>query len=93
MQRRLHRLEQLPQFERPPSPLDQIKSLALQQLSDEDLEVMIVMAREREAGVGWRPSERRLSAIEAQGTALETEARRMGFRSFSEAERIGGQRR
>jgi hypothetical protein len=49
--RRLGRLEGLPQFQPPPGPLEQINRLALRQMSDEDLELMITMTRDRDSGV------------------------------------------
>jgi hypothetical protein len=93
VERRLQVLERLPQFQPPPSLLEQIKSLALRQLSDEDLEMMIHMTRDLEGGVRTTISERESATVAAQGAALETEAQRMGFRSFAEAARNGGRRR
>jgi hypothetical protein len=93
VRRRLQVLERLPQLQPPPSPLEQIGSLALKQMSDEDLALMITMARDRVRGVcrTLLPSES--AALAAHSAALETEARRMGFRSLAEAERIAGPRR
>jgi hypothetical protein len=93
VERRLQVLERLPQFQPPPSRLEQIDSLALRQLSDEDLEVMINMTRDLEAGVRTTISRRESTAVAAQNAARETEAQRMGFRSFAEAGRIEGRRR
>ena len=92
VRRRLQVLERLPQLQPPPSPLEQIGSLALKQMSDEDLVLMINMTLDRDRGVcrTLLPSE--LAALATQDAALETEARRMGFRSFAEAERRAGRR-
>ena len=90
MQRRLHKLEQLPQFQPPPSPFEQIKARAMRQVSDEDLDLMRVMATDAAAGVGRALSERESAVLAAHGVLLETEATRLGFRSFSQAERMWG---
>ena len=93
VRRRLDALERLPQLQPPPSSLEQISRLALKQMSDEDLELMINMARDRDRGVRRTLLPSELAALARQDAALETEARRMGFRSFAEAERRAGQRR
>ena len=93
VERRLRVLERSPQFQPPPSRLEQIESLALRQLSDEDLEVMINMTRDLEAGVRTTISERESAAVAAQNAIREAEAQRMGFRSFAEAEQIEERRR
>jgi hypothetical protein len=94
MRRRLHMLERLPQFQLPLSPLEQIRSLALQSLSQQDLELLRTLALEQSAEMRPRElSEREAAACGAWGNALEAEARRMGFRSFAKAERTAGQRR
>jgi hypothetical protein len=90
VRRRLHVLEQLPQFQPPPSPLEQIEDRALRQISNEDLEVMINMTRDLEAGVRQTISERESAMLVAHNAARETEARRMGFRSFAQAKRSAG---
>jgi hypothetical protein len=51
VRRRIQMLEGLPQFQPPPGPLEPINRLALRQMSDEDLELMITMTRDRDAGV------------------------------------------
>jgi hypothetical protein len=88
--RRLRALERSPQFQPPPSLLKQIENRALRQISDEDLEVMIKMTRDLEAGVRQTISERESAMLVAHNAALETEARRMGFRSFAQAKRSVG---
>jgi hypothetical protein len=90
VRRRLHVLEQLPQFQPPPSPLEQIEDRALRQISDEDLEVMMNMTRDLVAGVRRTISERESAMLAAHKAARETEARRMGFRSFAQAKRSAG---
>jgi hypothetical protein len=87
---RLHVLEQLPQFQPPQSPLEQIEDRALRHISDEDLEVMMNMTRDLEAGVRTTISERESAAVAALNAIRETEARRMGFRSFAQAKRSAG---
>ena len=90
MQRRLHKLEQMPQFQPPPSPLKQIEERAIRQVSNEDLDSMIVMATASEAGAERALSEMESAVVEAFGVLRETEARRLGFRSFAQAARIWG---
>jgi hypothetical protein len=85
--RRLRMLERLPQFQPPPSVPKQILDRALQQMSNDDLELLKNMVRDSQAGVGRTPSERESAMLAEQGATLDTEARRMGFKSFAEAER------
>jgi hypothetical protein len=75
---RLQLLERLPKFQPWPSPRT-------------DRQLMINMTRDREAGLSRTllPSEEAASA--RQGAAAETQARRMGFRSFGDAERLAGE--
>jgi hypothetical protein len=93
MRRRLQVLERLPQFQPPPSALEQISSLAMKQMSNEDLDVMINLASDRERGVSRVVLPSEFEALARQDAALETEALRMGFKSFADAERGVGQRR
>jgi hypothetical protein len=90
MRRRLHKLEQLPQFQPPPSPIQEIERLAVRRLSDEELEVMINMTRDLEAGVRQAISEAESAVVAVYDAAFDTEARRMGFSSFAEAQREAG---
>jgi len=90
VRRRLHVLEQLPQFQPPPSPLEQIEDRALRRISDDELEVMINMTRDLVAGVRQTISERESAAVAALNATRETEARQMGFRSFAQAKRSAG---
>jgi hypothetical protein len=89
--RRLEVLERLPQFRSPPSLLEHIGSLALKQMSDEDLAVMINMM-ERDRGEGQTPLPCELAAVARHGAARETEARQLGFKSFADAERRAARR-
>ena len=50
LRRRIHVLERLPQFQSPADPLEQAKSLALQQVSDVNLELPMAVVRDQEAG-------------------------------------------
>ena len=93
VRRRLDRLERLPQFQPPPSPLEQIRNLALQQMSDEELELMLNMSRNRDRGVCQTLLSSEVAALARNAAALETEAQRMGFKSFAEAELCAGRRR
>jgi hypothetical protein len=94
MRRRLQMLERLPQFQPAPSPLEQIRGLALRCLSDQDLEFLRARSLEQTAEKPPRELlEPDVAACAAWATALEMEARRMGWKSWAEAERIGGQRR
>ena len=93
VERRLQVLERLPQFQPPPSLLEQIQTLAARQLSNEQLEVMFNMTRELEGGSAHTISETESAIVAAADAVLEIEAQRMGFRSFAEAARRGGRRR
>jgi hypothetical protein len=90
LQRRLHKLEQMPQFQPPPSPRKQFEERVVRRISNEDLDLMIAMATDAEAGVERTLSERELAVMEAYYVLREAEARRLGFRSFAQAERIWG---
>jgi hypothetical protein len=91
MLRRLQVLERLPQLQPPPSPLEQIRKLVLDQMSNEDLGVIIHMIeRDRGECQTLLPSE--LAAMARQNAARETEARRIGFRSYADAERQAARR-
>ena len=90
IQRRLHKLEQLPRCQPPPSLIQEIGRLALRRLSNEELEVMINMRRALEAGVRQAMSERESTVVATYEAILEAEAQRMGFASFAEAEQKGG---
>jgi len=88
LRRRPRVLERLPRLQLPPNPLEQIRSLALRSLSQEDFE-LLPAAEMPPRGL----SDDEMGACAAWRNALETEARKAGFRSFAEAERTVGQRR
>ena len=89
VQRRLRALERLPQYQPPPSRLHEIENLALRQVSDEDLAVMVILATHREAGKDRPITERESEVLAAHDAVREKVAQRMGFTSFAEAERRG----
>lgn len=89
IERRLGKLERLPQFQTPPTSLQRIEALALGQVSDEDLQMMLLMARDVAAGIDRPGSERELAVLTAHGARRETEALKMGFRSYADAARRG----
>ena len=91
VQRRLDVLERLPQFQPPPSPLDQIGRLAPKQLSNEELALMIHML-ERDGGEGRPQSPSELAALARYVAAQDTGAQRMGFKSYADAERRAARR-
>ena len=92
--RRLQVLERFFPFRPAPSPVEQIRSMALRNLSQPDLDILIGITRERSAGAQPRElSEWEVAACLGWAAALEAEARRMGFRSFTAAERTVGGRR
>ncbi len=93
VRRRLQVLERLFPFQPAPNQLDNVRSLALQRLSQTDLEMLHALQREQAAGVPPRElSEAEAAACAAWATALEVEARRTGFISYAGAERIEGGR-
>ena len=92
MRWRLHKLEQSPQVQPPPSLLKQIENLALAQICNEHLDLLIIWATDREAGVERVELEGELEAVAAQNAALEAAAQQMGFKSYAQAERRGGRR-
>ena len=87
MRRRLQVLERLFEFRPPPSPCEQIQTLALGHMSGEDLELMLNMVSDRGGSVRRTPLQHESALLAVWEAALETEARRMGFESFAEAER------
>ena len=91
LRRRVRALERLLQLRLPPSPLEQIRRLALESLSSQDLELLWVILREQKEETQSRElSAREQAAWAAWLGSVEAVARRMGFRSFAEAERITG---
>jgi hypothetical protein len=69
--RRLRRLERSPAFQPPPDPSDAIVRLALQKLSDEQLDLLQGVAEDRDKGISRILSERETAALEAYRGALE----------------------
>jgi hypothetical protein len=87
VRRRLHRLEQLAQFQPPPSPLDLIRGRPLESLSTQELGVLwfLLSIRNEDAG---ELSEDEAGACAAWQASVEAEALRMGFTSFAEADPV-----
>ena len=69
--RRLRRLERSPSFQPPADPADAIVRLALQKLSDEQLDVLQGVVENREKGMCRILSEGETAALEAYRDALE----------------------
>jgi hypothetical protein len=88
VRQRLRMLELMPQFRPPPCAREQIMSLALQSLSLPELEILLHAAPAEGMEVGHRQlSQDEAITCAAAADALEREARRAGFRSFTDAER------
>ena len=83
---RLRALEELPHVQPPPSPLEQIRSLALQLLSDQDLKALhAIVRKEAEAREEPELSEAEETTSAKWSSALDEAARQLGFGSFAEA--------
>jgi hypothetical protein len=93
VERRLQVLERSPQFQPPPSPIQEIEHRAFRQVSNEDLQLMKLMAMDVAAGVPRTLTDRESAVLVAHAAALEVEAQQMGFRSFAHAERRWGRSR
>jgi hypothetical protein len=89
MRRRLHKLERSPRFQPPPSPIEEIERRALRLVSNEDLQLMKIIATDVALGVRRTLTERETGMLAAHAAALDSEARQMGFRSFAHARRRG----
>ncbi len=74
--RRIRRLEQSELFQRKANALGMRESLALRQLSDEELSLLITVTRDREAGVCRIWSQSEAAAVAASQAALERVSRR-----------------
>ncbi len=70
LRRRLRILKQSPFFQDFAGPVNAIVRLALRQISDEHLELMIIMARAKEAGLGQTLSPGERAALVAYHAAL-----------------------
>ena len=93
IERRLERLERLPQMQPPPSPLEQIRAQALHKISDQDLDLLRTLARsECRRGTAGSSTDRETEILQAHHVALEAEAQRMGFKSYAQAERRWGRK-
>jgi hypothetical protein len=73
--RRLERLERSPRFQPPPNPSNAIVSLALRELSDEHLELLMDVTSKWQNGVCWTLSQRESAAIEAYRAAWDLKCR------------------
>ncbi len=94
VRRRLHALERLFPFQTPPSPLEQIRSLALRRLSQPELDLLVSIRRQQSAGAPpIELSQGEVAAYAGWAAALDVEARRIGFRSYADAEQSMGRRR
>jgi hypothetical protein len=71
LESRVRRLERSRFFQHPPDPFDEIVRVALQQISDEDLALLISVARVREAGLYRTLSQSECAAEEAYRAALD----------------------
>jgi hypothetical protein len=80
-------LERSPDFQPPPSPIEEIERRALHLVSNEDLQLMKLIATDVALGVRYILTERESEMLAAHGTTLDSEARQMGFRSFARARR------
>src|SRR5579871_5868107 len=93
LRQRIWRLERSPLFQQPlDNPLAPIMRPALRHLSDQDLELLVTVSRDQEVGRYRALSQAESAAVAVYRTALEMEARQMGFKSLAEAERLAGPR-
>jgi len=93
VERRLQMLERSPQFQPPPSPLQEIERRALHLVSNEDLQLMKLIAMDVAAGALRTLTDRESAVLVAHAAALDVEAQQIGFRSFAHAERRWGRSR
>ena len=94
VRRRLEKLERLPQPRPAPSPLERIRMLALESLSQQDFELVAALVRKKAAEKQTSElSECEAAVCAAWTDSLEREAQRMGFKSLAAAQRATGQRR
>jgi hypothetical protein len=71
LRRRLSRLERSPFFQRPPDSFDPIKILALEQMTDENLELLRIVVHDREGGLYRTLSQSESAAVAAYRAALD----------------------
>jgi hypothetical protein len=72
--------------------LEQIRAQALRRLSDGDLDLMRILTIDRNVRADRKFSAGELEMLQTYQAALETEAQRMGFNSYAQAERRGGRK-
>jgi hypothetical protein len=70
LRERLRKLERSPMLQRLPDPVDPTVDLALRQISDEDLALLVVVVSDQEAGICRTLSPRELVAVAAYETAF-----------------------
>ena len=92
VERRLERLERLPQMQPPPTPLEEIRTQALRRVSSEDLALMRILLADAQGGSRREFTDREVEVMKAYNSDLDAEAQRMGFGSYAQAERRGGRR-
>jgi hypothetical protein len=88
VRRRVERLERFLAPEPASDPYDEMKSLALQSVSEEDLIVLIDVLKQGKRECQW--TEREAAAMKALTCAFEQEVRRAGYRSTAEFQRSCG---
>jgi hypothetical protein len=75
LRQRLRKLERSPFFQHPPHPVDPLIRLVLRETSDQDLELLIRVVSDLEAGLCRPLSETESAAVAAYGAALELKSR------------------
>ena len=85
VRRRVERLERFLAPEPASDPYDEMKSLALQSVSEEDLIVLIDVIKQGKRECQW--TEREAAAMKAFTCAFEQEVQRAGYRSMAEFQR------
>jgi hypothetical protein len=88
VRRRVERLERFLAPEPASDPYDEMKSLALQSVSEEDLIVLIDVIKQGKRECQW--TEREAAAVRAFTFAFEQEVQRAGYRSVAEFQRSCG---
>ena len=88
VRRRVERLERFLAPEPASDPYDEMKSLALQSVSEEDLIVLIDVIKQGKRECQW--TEREAAAMKAFTCAFEQEVQRAGYRSVADFQRSCG---
>ena len=91
VRRRVERLERFLAPEPASDPYDEMKSLALQSVSEEDLIVLIDVIKQGKRECQW--TEREAAAMKAFTCAFEQEVQLAGYRSTAEFQRSCASRR